>query len=57
MERKLIIEALKICMGSECVKRCPYFEADETDLFCSQQLKRDAAEMLEMDERLEDDGK
>lgn len=57
MERKKVIEALTLCMGSECPRSCPYFEADESELFCSQQLKRDARDLLIEDEKEEDDRK
>ena len=57
MTRKDVIKALKICMGGECESDCPYFNADESELFCSQQLKRDAMVMLMEDEGMEDDHK
>ena len=57
MTREQIISALGYCMKPDCSHNCPYYEVDESEAFCSVQLKRDARNLLIEDGKEEDDRK
>ena len=57
MTREQIILALGYCMKTDCSHNCPYYEVDESEAFCSVQLKRDARNLLIEDGKEEDDRK
>ena len=57
MTREQIISALGYCMKTDCSHNCPYYEVDESEAFCSVQLKRDARNLLIEDGKEEDDRK